>query len=177
MKRIIVFVLFIIMSVSVFAPNYPIDVKKEVQEWQDRKFIENIKNTEFSADNLKRLVNILCKHPEIVYAQARHESAEFKSKLFLDYNNLFGMKVPNVRPTTAIGWAMGHASYSHWSESVYDYMMYQKYFESYLKIDFDYINYYDFLSGYGYATDKKYIHKIKMLVDKEYTSDFISSVQ
>lgn len=165
MKKFIITFLFTFLTFSVFAPEYPVSTKVLFQEWNDRRFIENISSTEFSADNLKRLIDILCKHPEIVYTQARLESGEFKSKLFLDYNNLFGMKVPAIRPTMAIGEAMGHAQYKHWSESVYDYLLYQQYFEKYLQIDFNDINYYDFLKLYGYAKDKHYITKLIKLAN------------
>jgi uncharacterized FlgJ-related protein len=161
MKKMITIILLIL---SCFILQAPVEVQDKIKlynDFQDRKFIENISNTEFSSKNLQRLINILCKHPEIVYNQARLESNEFKSRLFLDYNNLFGMKVPSVRQTTAIGEAMGHAQYRHWSESVYDYMLYQQYYESLIGVDFNYIDYYYFLKMYGYARDKQYVKKLK----------------
>jgi flagellum-specific peptidoglycan hydrolase FlgJ len=155
--------LLILCSFLLQAPVQWQDEEKIYRDWQDRKFLENRQQTEFSADNLKRLITILCKHPDIVYAQARLESGEFKSRLFLDYNNLFGMRLPLVRQTTATGRAMGHAVYKHWSESVYDYMLYQQYYESLIGVDFNYIDYYYFLKMYGYACDRHYIKKLQTL--------------
>lgn len=41
------------------------------------------------------------KYADFVIAQARHESADFKSKVYRENNNPFGMKLPSVRPTLA----------------------------------------------------------------------------
>jgi uncharacterized FlgJ-related protein len=161
MKQIM-FTIFLILSFfSLQAPKAYQNEKVIYQQWQDQKFVENIRNTEFSADNLHRLIDILCKHPDIVYAQARLESGEFKSKLSKDYNNYFGMKMAKVRPTTAIEEQMEHAAYNHWSESIYDYMLYQQYYENLIGVDLNYVDYLYFLKMYGYAHDKQYIQKLK----------------
>lgn len=66
------------------------------------------------------------KHPDIVFAQAVLESNSFSSKLARRYNNLFGMKKPSKRGTTAIGKTRrDYAIYSDWTESVKDYKLYQ----------------------------------------------------
>ena len=171
MKKLIFMFILSLISICATAPAYPVDIQKLYEEWNNRIFIRQIYDQDFSAENLQRLIKILCKHPDIVYAQARLESGEFKSRLFLDYNNLFGMKVPGVRPTTAIGWAMGHAAYKHWSESVYDYMLYQQYYEHWLKIDFNHIDYFYFLKMYGYAGDPYYIKKLKIKLENNYELD------
>lgn len=36
-----------------------------------------------------------------IIAQAKHETGNYKSRLYLDSNNLFGMKMPERRPTIA----------------------------------------------------------------------------
>lgn len=50
----------------------------------------------------------------------------FSSDLLRDGNNLFGMKYPGQRETTAIGEIYGHAKYSHWVYSLYDYKIWQE---------------------------------------------------
>lgn len=63
--------------------------------------------------------------PEIVFAQALLESAHFKSNIFVSNNNLFGMRLPRVRKTTAIGKRRGYAVYDNWMLSVNDYKLWQ----------------------------------------------------
>jgi len=65
-------------------------------------------------------------HIDIVLAQAILESGTFTSNIFKTKNNLFGMKVPGRRETTAIN-KKGYASYSTWLDSVRDYKLYQDY--------------------------------------------------
>ena len=48
--------------------------------------------------NLMRNSNI--KYPHIVLAQAKLESGGFKSKIFKQNHNMFGMRLPKQRPTT-----------------------------------------------------------------------------
>lgn len=69
-------------------------------------------------------------HPEIVFAQAILESGHFKSKVFRENRNLFGMKMPRSRKTLAKKSLNGYAFYTSWKESVADYKLYQ---QSYLK--------------------------------------------
>jgi flagellum-specific peptidoglycan hydrolase FlgJ len=80
----------------------------------------------FSKENMIKLINDLnIAHPDIVIAQAIIESGNFKSNIFKENNNLFGMKMPEYRKTTAIGINRGHAVYSSWRESVIDYALWQ----------------------------------------------------
>lgn len=64
-------------------------------------------------------------YPEIVYAQAVLESGAFKSKLANLNNNLFGMRMPMQRRTTAIGKSRGYSIYKNWKQSVADYKLWQ----------------------------------------------------
>lgn len=87
-------------------------------------------------------------HKEIVYAQAIWETGYFKSKLYLTHNNLFGLKGRN-----------GYMKFSHWSESVIAYKnrIQNRYKEG--------ENYYLFLKRIRYASDSRYIQRIKNLVN------------
>ena len=51
----------------------------------------------------------------------------YESNIFLDNNNLFGMKHPRQRPTLSKGPNRGHASFNDWQDSVKDYKMWQEY--------------------------------------------------
>lgn len=73
------------------------------------------------------LVKLRVKHPDIALKQAKIESGNFTSNVFLSNNNLFGMKMPYKRPTLAIGEHLGYAVYRNWWESVVDYALWQTY--------------------------------------------------
>lgn len=110
----------------------------------------------FSEFTLKRLIYILkIEHPDIVFIQAQIESAHFKSNIFRENNNLFGMKVAKKRPTSAIGINRGHASYTKWQHSVIDYKLMQKRYAHNKSRN----QYFVYLKHY--AADPKYILKIK----------------
>jgi hypothetical protein len=110
----------------------------------------------FSKENLARLIYTLkIAHPDIVMAQAIIESGNFKSNIFKENNNLFGMKMPEYRKTTAIGINRGHAVYRNWRESVIDYALWQGKRARYSTTN-------QYLRRLrSYAADPNYITKIK----------------
>lgn len=68
------------------------------------------------------------KFPDVVFAQAVLETGHFRSKLFHNSNNLFGMKLPKKRETVAVGKTKGgYAKFENWESSVYDYSLWQNY--------------------------------------------------
>lgn len=66
-------------------------------------------------------------HPDVAIAQAMLESgSNFDSNLFKEHNNLFGMKFPAQRSTTAIDKTKNKFSkYKNWQDSVLDYKLWQ----------------------------------------------------
>jgi hypothetical protein len=110
----------------------------------------------FSKENMMRLMYTLkIAHPDIVMAQAIIESGNFKSNIFKENNNLFGMKMPEYRKTTAIGINRGHAVYRNWRESVIDYALWQGKRARYSTTN-------QYLRRLrSYAADPNYISKIK----------------
>ena len=62
-------------------------------------------------------------------AQSAFETGNWTSKIFIENHNLFGMKFPKIRETTAIGEKYGHAVYNSVQDSVRDYILYLKYFD------------------------------------------------
>lgn len=82
-------------------------------------------------------------HPNIVLAQARLETGNFKSDRCRRDHNLFGMKR-----------GRRYAKYGHWRESVKDYK--QRISSRYRGGD-----YYAFLRRIGYASDPAYTAKLK----------------
>lgn len=110
----------------------------------------------FTPEKLKEYLEELnVKYPDIVYAQAVIESGNFKSKIFKENNNLFGMKVATIRMTKNKGEQNGHAYFDTWRDSVDDYCFYSATYLSGLSKS-EYIAY---LSNY--AEDSSYINKIK----------------
>ena len=90
-------------------------------------------------------------YPEIVTSQSILETGHYKSKVCLQYNNLFGLYNSKKRD---------YYSFNHWTESVkayYDLVQY-RYKEG---------DYYAWLSKIGYAEDPNYITKVKS-VQKRY---------
>jgi len=91
-------------------------------------------------------------NPDIVMSQAIVETGHFKSSIFIENNNLFGMKEAKNRPTTAIGQNNGHAVYENWEQSVMDYALYQsKYLSRFSEKEYlEYIK-------QNYAEDGRYV--------------------
>ena len=134
---------------------------------------------DFSRTNLFKYIQesgILC--AQVVYAQAELESAFLSAGSSTKTNNLFGMRYPGQRKTTAIGlYLQGkdtiiygtraelrpylkkatYAVYAHWTDAVDDYKLWQDYsFKTRAK-------YIEFLSR-NYATAPEYAARIHEMV-------------
>lgn len=66
------------------------------------------------------------KYPDIILAQAVLESGHFKSAVFKENNNLFGMRQPKKRYNLCNGTNLNHALYDNWKVCVEDRMIYEK---------------------------------------------------
>lgn len=107
--------------------------------------------------------NIL--YPDVVFAQALLESGNLTSNVYKVENNLFGMKFPRKRKTTSSKKGeTGYANYEHWTESVYDYKLWQNQTLRNKKIETqsEYLNH----LGNVYAEDIHYITKLKSFLTK-----------
>jgi uncharacterized FlgJ-related protein len=105
------------------------------------------------------------KFPDIVFAQAVLESGHFKSPLFINQNNLFGMKVPKKRETTATNKGnKGYAKYIDWDSSIDDYLLWQQ-FTLKNKSELTKDQYMSLLSRI-YAEDKNYVLLLKNVMKK-----------
>lgn len=112
------------------------------------------------------------KYPHIVYAQALVESNHFKSKIFQENHNLFGMKQARVRCNLAKTTERGHASYDHWTESVVDYALYQSSYLYGIKSESDYFA----KLKASYAGDPDYVDKLKTIIKKENLEEYVDSI-
>ncbi len=100
-------------------------------------------------------------HPDIVYAQVMLETGNLTSRLYNEYNNLFGMKKVNKRPTTQIPCDTSvYGKYANWKHSVHDYIIWQSIYAYNLSRE----EYFNFL-GDVYATDTNYVKKLKQFIE------------
>lgn len=121
-------------------------------------------NTDFSEEKLIEMIGELnFKFPHIVLSQIKQETGHFKSSIFKENNNLFGMKEAKIRINVAKGTNRGHAYYHNWSESVIDYALYSSTYLSDLNTEDEY---YQYLQEY-YAEDDEYVKNLKRIINKE----------
>lgn len=120
-------------------PNINIQVRKDT-----------VLSKQVSILNEKTLREELVKnnipHKDIVLAQAKLESAHFKSSLVHTNQNIFGLKRGNK-----------YRKYSHWTECVKDY-------KKCISDRYTGGNYYTFLTRIGYSENKDYVDILKDMV-------------
>lgn len=130
--------------------------------------LEEQKN-QFSEDKfageLKRL-NV--RFPHIVMAQSIIETGRFKSNVFRENHNLFGMKQATIRINTAKGTQNGHAYYDNWYESVYDYAFYQCRYLATIRSEQEYFIY---LSNSYAESGDSYVTSLKDVIKKNKLKD------
>lgn len=88
-------------------------------------------------------------------SQSDLETDTWTSDLYRQANNAWGMKLPTVRPTPAVGTFEGHARYLSVRDSVADYLARQRAFG----IPNDPARYMAATVASGYATDPDYLAK------------------
>ena len=120
--RIIVAVLFLSASLLSF-----VAVKKPQKEYITTEMEIDLKtNNTFSEEALiKEIKRLPFKYKDILLAQAMIESGHYKSPLFKEAHNLFGLREARSRTTTAKGTVLNHAEYDNWKESVLDRLIYE----------------------------------------------------
>lgn len=115
----------------------------------------------FSTTNmLKMMTEIGIVYPDIVMAQAKIETGHFTSRVFKENNNLFGMRLPRQRSTTATGEQYNHARYTSWMQSVIDYKLWQDRVLTKVKSRRAYLRY----LHKNYAENKQYVKLIKQMI-------------
>jgi uncharacterized FlgJ-related protein len=106
------------------------------------------------------------KHPDIVLAQAILESGYLSSPIFIENNNLFGMRFPERRPTVALSENRGYSVYDCWTDSVKDYKLFQEFlFRRKEKTRDEYFDYLDRI----YAEDSNYVPFLKKVIEDNKT--------
>jgi uncharacterized FlgJ-related protein len=136
-----------------------VSLEQEKNEFTEDKF----------AGELKRL-NV--RFPHIVMAQSILETGGFKSNIFKENHNLFGMKQANIRINTAKGTQNGHAYYDNWYESVYDYAFYQCRYLSTIRSEQEYFTYLS--TSYAESGDK-YVTSLKDVIEKHKLKNYFKN--
>ena len=137
----------------------------DLTEYEKELIILNVKNekNKFTEEKFVSLIKELnVKFPHIVMAQALLETGNFKSKVFLQNHNCFGMKQARIRVNTAKGTNLNHAYYDTWMESLYDYAFYQCRYMSSVSTEQEY---YAALDA-SYAEASQYSGTLKGIVKK-----------
>ena len=138
---------------------------KSLSDYEKEILIVDINSqNDFSQDKLVEMLKELnVRFPHIVLAQSRLETGGYKSRIFRENNNLFGMKQATVRVNTASGTQHNHAYYETWRESVYDYAFYQTRYLSGAKTEAEYL----YILGQSYAEDPTYVDKLKREIQQK----------
>lgn len=146
------------------------DHSKTVEYEVEPQFVEIYTGEEpFDFKQFKEFV-IECgiRFPDIVLAQAIKE-ANFKSDIWKENNNPFGLKCAKSRNTTSIGENRNHAKFANWRMAVLDYALMQAVFARKVKTRKQYFEYLK-----NYAEDENYEKGIKKIL-KQYKGFGISN--
>jgi uncharacterized FlgJ-related protein len=125
-------------------------VIREYNGFSEQKLIEKIGQLNF-------------RYPHIILAQAKLESGHFKSTIFLENNNMFGMKEAKLRANLAKGTNRGHAYYNTWQDCILDYALYYSTYLSDIRTEGEYFEY----LRQNYAEDPTYVQRLKQIISKQ----------
>ena len=96
-------------------------------------------------------------YPDILLKQAKLESGNYTSNVFMNSCNLYGMRKVGKRQTTQIGIYNGYGVYNNWCLSVLDRMLWDVFRFKNKKPSRE-----EYLKALGlYAEDNNYINKLK----------------
>jgi hypothetical protein len=153
-----------LIALMIAYTSYVIGEKSAIKKMSAEERITLIKDSdEFSQGKMASMMKDLnIKFPWIPMAQSMLETGKWKSDIFVENNNLFGMREAKSRITTAIGTNKNHAEYNSWRESIYDYAFYQSRYLGKIQSEEEYYQYLDA----SYAEDPSYIKKVKQMVER-----------
>lgn len=125
-------------------------------------------NNSFTKRNFyEYLKKINIRFPELVFAQAIKESG-FKSQIWRDNHNPFGMKEASRRPNKQNGSQHGHAYYDTWKDACIDYAFYQSFIGlSKIKTESDYLEFLKEMNYYDtkHPANETYLSDLKNIAD------------
>jgi uncharacterized FlgJ-related protein len=162
-KEFLLFILFFVIVTFLVSVVMATQMYRTIIVTEEAKVIVMKQYNEFSKEKLKEYVlQLNIKFPQVVLAQAELESGHFKSVIFKENNNFFGMKEAKLRPTTNKGGNRGHAVYDSWRDCVVDYALYQTTYLNDIKSQDEYLDY----LKQNYAEDPNYILRLKEIIKK-----------
>ena len=166
-KVLITTILIFILSLSLMFYNTSTRIERKRVEAQ--VMIIMSQQTQFDTIKLiNKIKELHFRFPWIVYGQAVLETNNFKSRIFLENSNLFGMKEATQRITLSKGSQSSFAYYNDWMDSLYDYALYSALYLSKLSTEEEYYNY---LSQF-YAEDPLYTNKLRNLITIDIINKF-----
>ena len=158
-------IIILIVSLSVFfivLLNYLL--YKKDRNIYSQEVIDIVFNNSFNIDRFHlEVINSNFKYPDIVIAQAYIESSHFKSPVWLENNNMFGMKEPKTRLTLCKGTNLNHGVYDNWTDCVKDRLIYESIYLYKLSRE-EYLEYLD--ATYAKAGGTYYSDLIKQVIKK-----------
>ncbi len=171
-RFMLICIIFLLSSFKV--PGGRPVMTEEMKFQADRAFFYfQIKDQPFSEDLLKKCIYYeRIEYQDVVLLQSQLETGHYTSDVFLNGHNCFGMRFPKRRPTVATGTYKEHAQYSHWSDSVIDYALWQKYYLSRgyrIEDTNDDAFYLVFLNCVHYAEDPRYVSKLVEMSQRDLT--------
>jgi flagellum-specific peptidoglycan hydrolase FlgJ len=102
-------------------------------------------------------------YPKVIKAQVILETGNFSSRVYKQNNNLFGMRLPKSRMTTATSSNYGYAVYPDLISSIEDRLIYDTlYFKNLNRKQ--YLNKLDRI----YAADPNYIQHLEKIIQKNF---------
>jgi hypothetical protein len=173
LARVILLGMIFLLNTYLVPGGSPMLTEEARERTERYLFYFDVRNHPFSEELLIKCLEFEgVKYQDIVILQSRLETGYYTSDIFLNANNLFGMRYPGRRPTVATGIYKEHARYDHWSDSVIDYAMWQAYYLSRgyrLEGEIDSDFYLVFLNCIPYAEDPRYISKLVTLSQGDLT--------
>lgn len=138
------------LLVSFFTPKTTVVYKEINRPNQTIILADTVKPYSSLVDSnvYREIVSNNIYHPDIVLAQAKLETGNYKSKACTVYNNLFGLRKPDGSYYKFNSWQESVKAYKDWVQNKYTPPN----------------DYYNFLDSIGYAEDDEYIKKLKHLV-------------
>ena len=138
-----------------------ISAKKENIKYVQTEITINTRDTiQLKQDIFKEIDRLPFKFKHILKAQSILESSHFKSPVFTQNFNCFGMRVPKSRPTLCVSENLGHAVYKSLEDCILDRYTFEVLYLKNLSEE-DYYTYLDrsYAEGQGYSKMLKLIVK------------------
>lgn len=146
----------------IFIPDIPLKEVTNLKGKYEKVIIAETQN-EFTEERfINKMKSLNIRQPHIALAQAMLESGGFTSKIFLENNNMFGMKQARSRINLAKSTQYGHAYFESWEDCLLDFAFHRASYLSKLRSENEV---YSYLGKY-YAEDPNYITKLKTMVEK-----------